>query len=461
MTLFVFFIFALFACDERTVTTADTSLTTGLTTSGDTSLTTSLTTAVEEVTLTFSWWGTTDRNVATYLAIDLFEELYPQYTIEADQSTWDGYQTSLYNRLERGREADVFQVNYNWLYSMDGDYYFMDLNDLDLDFSSWPAAEHVPLTINGKILGLSLSETGYIFYLNKTVYENAGIMDIPETWDELIAAGQAIGDASGGTKYAIGRLDAQQVAILMFSWLAQKYGKNVISETNTLNFTREELEDGFAFINDLRSNNVLIPSNQNDTHTDGPTNPNWVTYQNYGGILQWNTAVSEYENELPDSSNLVMAGMFQQNSGEELGMYKKVSMALSVSKRVEESEAKKLAVKTFIEFMTTNAEAIKILGVDRGVPSNSQAYTVLLESTSPVFTDTLEWQGHEVVQALFNNETSLSQNLYIHPYYEHDIFRQIYEMPIEKFLYNTYTANQAINEIINRFNSTLTSVMGG
>lgn len=423
--------------------------------------TTSGTGNVEEVTISFSWWGTTDRNVATYLAIDLFESVYPQYTVVPDQSTWDGYQTSLYNRLERGREADVFQVNYNWLYSMDGEYYFMDLNELGLDFSSYPAGEHTPLTINGKVLGLSLSETGYIFYLNKKVYEDAGVMDIPETWDQLIAAGQAIGAASNGTKYAIGRLDAQQVSILMFSWLAQKYGKNIISEDNKLNYTREQLEEGFAFINDLRSNNVLIPSNQNDTHTVGPTNPNWVTYQNYGGVLQWNTAISEYANELPDTSNLVIAGMFQQSEGDQLGMYKKVSMALAVSKRVESSPSKQLAVKTFIEFMTTNADAIKILGVDRGVSSNSVAYQVLLNSTDPIFSDTLEWQGHEIVQELYTNQISLSQNLYIHPYYEHDIFRQIYEMPIEKFLFNTYTANKAITEIINRFDSTLESVMGG
>ncbi len=414
----------------------------------------------EEVTISFSWWGTTDRNVATYQAIELFEELYPQYTVVTDQSTWDGYQTSLYNKLERGRESDVFQVNYNWIYSMDGEYYFMDLKELDLDFSDWPEHEHDPLTVHDKVLGLSLSETGYVFYLNWQVYEEAGVEKVPETWDELIAAGQAIGNNSNGTKYAIGRLDAQQVAILMFSWLAQKYGKNIISEDNTLNYTREELAEGFAFINTLRSNNVLIPSNSFDTHTVGPTNPNWVIYQNYGGVLQWNTAISEYENELPDNANLVSAGMFQQASGEKLGMYKKVSMALAVSKRVEESEAKQVAVKRFLEFFTANQAAIIALGVDRGVPSNQVAYGFLNDSVNPIFTDTLEWEGHNIVQEYYSNQVRLEQNLYIHPYYEHDVFRRIYEMPIERFLFNTYTANQAINDIINNFDSTLESVIG-
>lgn len=410
--------------------------------------------------ISFSWWGTADRNIATFQAIELFESRYPMYDVQAEQAPWSGYQTSLYNKLERDREADVFQVNYNWLYSMDGEAYFLDLNQLGLDLSGYSEGELDPLTVNGKLLGLSLSETGYVFYLNWSVYEAAGITEIPKTWNDLVACGQAIGAASGGKKYAIGRLDAQQVAILMFSYLAQITGKNVISADNRLNFTREELQTGFNFISLLRSNNVLIPSNAADTYTDGPTNPQWVTYQNYGGVLQWNTAISEYQNTLPASGQLVMAGMFQQEEGQQVGMYKKVSMALAVSPRVLQNAAKREAVKTFIAFMTTDPDAVRILGVDRGVPSNQTARSILEASTTPLFTATLEWVGHDVVQSLYDHQLSLGQNLYIHPYYEHDIFRQIYEAPIERFLNGTVTAAQAISTIMNQFDGMLAEVMG-
>lgn len=413
-----------------------------------------------DVTISFSWWGTSDRNIATYQAIELFEAKYPQYHVEGEQAVWSGYQTTLYNQLERGREADVFQVNYNWLYSMDGEYYFTDLSDLGINLSAWPEGENAPLTLNDKLLGLSLSETGYVFYLNWKLYEDAGITTVPRTWDELIAAGQAIGAQSNGTKYALGRLDAQMTAIVMWTYLSQITGKNVINDENKLNFTRAELETGFAFINDLRANNVLIPSNANDTYNDGPTNPQWVTYQNYGGVLQWNTAISEYQNELPASANLICAGMFQQNAGEKLGMYKKVSMALAASKRLETDSAKAEAVRTFIEFMTTDPEAVAVLGVDRGVPSNTTAKAILEASTDPVFTDTLEWQGHLIVQEYYDHQITLSQNLYIHPYYEHDTFRRIYEMPIERFLFNYCNASDAIDDIISQFDSTLAQVMG-
>ncbi len=417
----------------------------------------------DDNTISFAWWGTSDRNIATYQAIELFEAKYPQYKVKGEQSTWNGYQQALNNKLNRGTEADVFQVNYNWIYSMYGKDYFMDLTELGLDFSKYPADEHTPLTVDGKVLGLSVSETGYIFYLNQKLYEDAnvsfdgGTRVIPNTWEELMTAGELI-NGKDASKYAIGRLDAQQVAILMFSYLAQITGKNVINDQNQLNFTQAELVQGFNFITDLRSTGVLIPSNAIDTHLDGPTNPNW-TAQKYGGVLQWNTAISEYQNTLPESANLVMAGMFQQQSGQNSGMYKKVSMAYAVSKRVESSDAKQTAVKTFIEFMTTDPEAVAILGVDRGVSSNSTTQTLLKAVEGKNFEQSLEWQGHTVVQAMYNQQLSNNIELYIHPYYEHNTFRAIYEGPIESFLLNNINANEASSRIIQRFNTELARIM--
>ena len=227
--------------------------------------------STDDTVIKFAWWGTSDRNIATYQAIELFEEKYPEYTVEGEQSPWNGYQQTLNNRLNRGTEADVFQVNYNWIYSMYGEDYFMDINELDLDLSKYPIHEHTPLTVGGKVLGLSISETGYVFYLNKSVYQAAGLdVEDIKTWDDLIEAGNTISSVTPG-KYALGRMDAQQVAIMMFSYLAQITGKNVINENNELNFTQAELITGFNFISDLRNNGVLISSNATDTHIDVPS----------------------------------------------------------------------------------------------------------------------------------------------------------------------------------------------
>ncbi|CCV65303.1 MAG: ABC transporter substrate-binding protein [Paracholeplasma sp.] len=409
-------------------------------------------------TISFSWWGTSDRNVATYQAIELFEKKYPQYKVEGEEAPWSGYQQTLSNRLSRNREADVFQINYNWVYSMYGINQFLDINELGLDLSKYPEDEHTPITVDSKTLALSVSETGYVFYLNKDLYDKAGAT-IPKTWDQLIEAGKKIG-AYNSNKYALGRLDAQQVAMLMFSYLSQVTGKNVINEANQLAFSEQELQMGFGFLNELRNNNVLIQSNATDTHNDGPSNPNWQLYENYGGIMTWNTSISEYENTLPGGSEkIVMAGMFQQNEGEQKGMYKKISMAYAVSPRVAATKEKTAAVKAFLEFMTTDPEAVRILGVDRGVSNNTETQQILLDTETTDFTKSLEWQGHNVVQNIFTDQIAKGVDLYIHPYYEHDTFRLIYEAPIERFLFGNATAQQAITDINRRFNTELSNVM--
>lgn len=408
----------------------------------------------DDNTITFAWWGTASRNTATYAAIAKFEEKYPQYTVEGDQYAWSGYQETLGNQLNRGSEADVFQVNYNWIYSMYGEDYFLDLHELDLDFSVYPSEEHDPLTVNNKILALSVSETGYIFYFNQNVYDEAGIETLPTTWDELISAGQVI-NANNANKYAVGRVDAQAASMLLFTYLSQKYQKNVINEHNELAFSEAELVEGFYFLDDLINNGVI---NITDSSPDGPSNPKW-TSGNYGAVMTWNTAIAEYQDSL-SVGTLVTGGMLQQHAGEALGMYKKISMAYAVSQRVGQSDAKKEAVKTFLEFMTTDPEAVEILGVDRGVSSILSVQDIL-ENASTNYTDTLEWQGHFIVQELYDYELSMDVNLYIHPYYEHATFRKFYENIIESFLTAGKAPAIAAGQIYDGFNNYLATYMEG
>jgi oligogalacturonide transport system substrate-binding protein len=113
-----------------------------------------------------------------------------------------------------------------------------------------------------------------------------------------------------------------------------------------------------------------------------------------------------------------------------------------------------------MEFLTTDPEAVAILGVDRGVPSNTVGRSILENDAVTDFTATLEWQGHEIVQACYDHQLTLGTDLYIHPYYEHDLFREIYEAPIERFLNGSATAAEAINSILTNFDDMLASVMG-
>ena len=398
--------------------------------------------------ITFSWWGGEDRHVATMNVLDDFNSKYPEYRVKPQYTSWEGYYTQLSTQLIGNRAPDVMQINYNWFYLFGGDRRFMDLNELDIDLSQWKEGELDPITIDNKVLGLSISETGRVFYLNKDLYDAAGA-EIPTTWEELITAGKII-NGKNNKHYALGKLGHQTIAIMLFSYLSQKYGKNVI-ENNQLAFSRAELLDGFAFFQRLRDNGVLLPSTKLDSE-DGETNPNWIEGR-YGGIFEWNTSIGVYRSTLPPQTNLVCAGMFTLDNQLSTGMYKKTSMAFAVNKN---SESKKEAIETFINYLFTDEFAVKTLGLERGVTSHQGGYQILQAND---LLKGLEWDGHQIVQSKYQQSITSGVDLYIHPYYEDDTFRKVYEQEIEAWLLGDRVASVVVDNIIRNFNTSLQAAM--
>lgn len=413
----------------------------------------------------FVWWGSSERNMATDDMIKEFYKKYPQYKDMVDPITlpWEGYAQNLNTALNQGTEADLMQINYNWVHSWGKLRQSMDMKDLNIDLTKWPEGENDALKVidystnKEKLSAISVSETGAVFYLNKATYEAAGITELPKTWKELIEAGRII-NARDSKCFALGRLDGQSGAMIMFSWLSQKYGINVI-EDDKLAFTQDQLKEGLNFLKTLKENGVI---NQNDPNADGPNNENWKKGY-YGGVLQWNTAISEYYITAPNGgANLVCVGMFQQSNteSENKGVYKKVSMAYAVSNKVAKNSKKKALIEDFLNFMFTDEKAVKALGVDRGIPSHATAQEILRNAGSE-FTDTLEWKGHDYVQSAYNSQKAAGIDLYIHPYYEHETFRLFYEDLIEKLLSGVMTEEAVAGSLYRGWNNALASAMEG
>ena len=55
----------------------------------------------DDYVISFYWWGTSDRNIATYQVINLFNEKYPEYKVKGSSAPWGGYLSTLQNRLKR------------------------------------------------------------------------------------------------------------------------------------------------------------------------------------------------------------------------------------------------------------------------------------------------------------------------------------------------------------------------
>ena len=65
------------------------------------------TAAGEKITLRFAWWGGEARHNATLKAIEKYQELNPNVTIEPEYGGFDGYQQKLITQLSGQSAADI------------------------------------------------------------------------------------------------------------------------------------------------------------------------------------------------------------------------------------------------------------------------------------------------------------------------------------------------------------------
>ena len=87
--------------------------------------------STEPVTLRFSWWGGDERHEATLAAIRDFEAGHENIKVEAEYGGWSGWQEKITTQMLGKQEADLMQINWNWIYlfSRDGQG-FTDINSL-------------------------------------------------------------------------------------------------------------------------------------------------------------------------------------------------------------------------------------------------------------------------------------------------------------------------------------------
>ena len=119
--------------------------------------------------VSFSWWGKDQRTEYTLAAVDAFEKK-TGISVEVHFGEFEGFKKHMDMQFYSDTEADVMQLNYDWLYeySPDGEGFY-DLNELDdyIDLSVFSEKDLECATINGKLNALPTSFNAITFYYNK------------------------------------------------------------------------------------------------------------------------------------------------------------------------------------------------------------------------------------------------------------------------------------------------------
>ncbi|TCK87989.1 oligogalacturonide transport system substrate-binding protein [Natranaerovirga hydrolytica] len=405
----------------------------------------------EEIEIRFSWWGGDSRHEATIEAINMFEEANPNITVVPEYTAWSGHFERISAQLTANDEADLMQINFNWFYnfSPDGNR-FVDLFTMDeyLDLSNWPEESYDAIVIDGKLQGVPTSIGSRVYYVNQTPFDEAGI-DIPETWDDLMAAGQTFQEKLGPDYYPLGNIGyTDDLPLMTFGYLAQKYGKDIIGEDNEMTYTVEELADGFEFVQALLDNNV-IPGFHDDSAEKNHENPNWIQGR-YAAVYNWPSSISRYVENLDPSiePNIVAAPYFKLSDDQlHSGAFNKVGMAFSISPNSDHPEA---AAK-LLNFLYTDEDAVVAQGLERAVPANRAAEQILADHG---MLEGIEYEGEQLIAEYDDMYT-------FHPFYEDNTVKLIYNDIFEQFVAaeGAMTPEEAAEEIINNIGFAIQDAM--
>lgn len=330
-----------------------------------------------EVNMRFMWWGGDTRHAATLAAIERYEALNTNVSIDAEYQGYDGYHQKIMTQIVGGNQPDVVQLDYIWFPDMSqhGDT-FVDLStQSNVDLSVYNQdflAEYA--SINGKIIALPMGTNGYGIIINSKVFEKHDIpLDVEFTWQSLIEEAARV-HAEDSNDYLFATEATSLPNFIFDQYILSASGRHwMATDSSEVVASKEELIEVFDYIHRLFNSPGIQDLGESSLFTSQmEQNPIWANDQ-LGFILDWSGTLGKYGTVIGEEHLAVSKPPIVE--GGEILVPTKPSMVVSVSENSEHIET----ASHFINWMMTDTEAIEILGTQRSVPTNSEALKHLEE----------------------------------------------------------------------------------
>ncbi len=348
-----------------------------------------------DVTLRFAWWGSDARHEATLAAINKYMELYPNVKIEGEYQGYDGYQQKLMTQFAGGTEPDLMQLDYYWNPQWVGqEDLFVDMANaplVDISLFQQSAIDDY-MTVNGKVIGLPMNSSGFGIMINKAFFEKHNLsVDTEWTWEDMIEIGGQINAANPNDYlFAIesGTTTGGICPFILNAYIYSKYGHYWASEDGKVIATQEELTAAFDILKQLFDSGAAQPLGEASLFTGQmEQNPKWINNE-IGFTVDWTATVGKYKASLPEGQFTVGKPPFAKD-GDNQDIRFVAGMGLGVSAR-----SKNIEVAThFANWLLSDPEAALLMGTQRSVPNNTQAYQTLVDAgtISKEISDMLVW----------------------------------------------------------------------
>ncbi|UFU02556.1 extracellular solute-binding protein [Ruania suaedae] len=326
----------------------------------------------EQISLTVTWWGNDDRAERYEQAIDLFEEEYPNITVQPAFQAWEDYWTARATEAAGQSLPDVLQMDLSYISEFGSRGQLLDLTPYvggELDMSEMPDSLLASGQIGGEQFGIPQSTNTLALFYNPAIVESLG-MEPPsadQTWQEYVDWAAEAADAGASedpTLYGTG--DFTGVLWLFVQHLVQE-GQEVFTEDGEIAFSEQDVIDWLNLVQPLREADQMLPAERaTQLEPLGGFTANEAATE-----FSWDNFLAGY---LADSGaeTIEMLPLPVGSSGDR-NQFFKPSMLLSAGANTENPEA----AAAFIDFITNDAEVGAIFGTSRGVPATETARSQL------------------------------------------------------------------------------------
>jgi multiple sugar transport system substrate-binding protein len=323
----------------------------------------------EDVTLTFAWWGADARTQLTNEAIALFEEEYPNISVEAQFADWNGYWDRLATTTAAGDMPDVTQFDQLYLASYADRGTLLDLSTVPdvLDTSSIPKEILDAGLVNGTQYAVPVGGTANGVIVNTTLFEQYGV-PLPDfdswTWSDYSDASLAITAASGGQTYGATPFGSDSFSLTVW---ARQHGEELFDEDGNVIISPETLasywDKGLELIE-----SGAAPSVTHLAETSGVTldQSDLVVGKTAMGFIPAGQFTA-FQSAAPNFTYTIVNWPIDDDTAEGF-QYLKPSMYWAASA----GSANPAESALLIDFLTNDIRVGKLFGTDRGVPATPE-----------------------------------------------------------------------------------------
>lgn len=171
-----------------------------------TTTTTTTTTPAEKVYLRFAGWSAGETEMKNYKQIiNMFEQEYPNIIVKYEVIT-QMFHENILASYAAGAAPDVFYLDSSWapVFIEKGALYpISDLVSQDFINQYYSFLLEPFKGPDGKLYGLPKDWSMLMLFYNKKLFEQAGINNPPDTWDELVKDAEIIANKTGVPGLAI------------------------------------------------------------------------------------------------------------------------------------------------------------------------------------------------------------------------------------------------------------------